>query len=340
MTSLGRIDPVTHHQDGTPIDPEAPARPQVLRQLHEDLVRGKRRALITSLPLLALSIAALLAGGLYPEALGFLIWVGVVGVVAYGEETYDWLMLRRANPLTQIQMEARLEARRRAFEEDFRTRAAGRAPIATIALMLVISFVTIVEFVQAVRVGFPRVLESAALVKTAVRAGEWWRLLSATYLHGNLIHLLANLGSLVVLGEMLETYEERTRVPLVYLVAAVTGSVGSTLLTSRTSVGASGGILGIAGYLVAAAGRSHRGTPLPVRGRMLRFLAATAVMGLAGIAFVDNGGHLGGFLGGVAVAYVLPHGTGRRERLASALGTGAAGVLVAGAAFTVYRLAQ
>ena len=48
MTSLGRIDPATRYPDGTPIDPNAPARPYVLRELHADLVRGKGRALLTS----------------------------------------------------------------------------------------------------------------------------------------------------------------------------------------------------------------------------------------------------------------------------------------------------
>ena len=338
MTSLGRIDPATRYPDGTPIDPNAPARPYVLRELHADLVRGKGRALLASTPLLLLSIAALVAGGLYPELLGVLIWIGVIGVTAYAEEAFEWLALRRADPLTSIEKDAREEAERIAFQADYRLRVTTRRPVAMLALLAVIAAVTIVEFVVAARTSFPHVLTSAALVKPAVRDGEWWRLLTATYLHGNLMHLLANLSALVVLGEMLEAYEGRRRMPLVYLVAAVAGSVCSTLVSSRTSLGASGGIIGFAGYLVVAAGRSPAGAPRLVRGRMLRFLGATAVLGLAGITFIDNGGHLGGFLGGAAIGLLLPRGDARRERLVTALGGVSTAILAAGAAFTVYRL--
>lgn len=339
MTSLGRIDPVTHHPDGTPIDPDAPASPQLLRELHADLVRGKRRALASSVPFLILGIAALVVGGTFPEVVGSLIWVGVLGVGAFAHETWDWLRLRRADPLTLIQREAQEEAERKAFESDYRLRTQAREAVATLSLVALISITTIVEFVQASRTSFSQVFDSAALVKSAVHSGEWWRLLTATYMHGNLLHLLGNLSTLLVLGPMVEAYEGRKRVPLVYLVSAVGGSICSSLLSPRTSVGASGGILGLAGYLVAAAGRGHGGAPPLIRGRMLRLLGAIAVMGVAGMAFIDNAGHLGGILGGAAVGLVLPRGDERRrEGPVRVLGAIATAILVAGAAFTVFRL--
>jgi membrane associated rhomboid family serine protease len=338
MTSLGRIDPVTRHPDGSPIDPDAPARPELLRELHAELVRGKGRGLLTSAPLLVLAIGALAIGRAYPPLFFTLMWAGIAGVGAFANEAFEWFSLRRADPLTLLEREAREEAERKAVNSDYRTRVQGHRPVATLTLLSVIAIVTIIEFVRVAQTSLPDVLASVALVKPAVRAGEWWRLLTATYLHGNLLHLVGNLGALVMLGELLETYEGRMRLPVVYLVAAIAGCVCSALLSSQTSVGASAGILGLAGYLVVAAGRSRGGAPAPVRGRMLRLLGTVAVLGIAGIAFIDNGGHLGGILGGAAVGLALPRGDARRERLVTALGTVSTVILAAGAAFTVYRL--
>ena len=337
MTSLGHIDPAIRPPDGSPIDPHAPARPDVLRTLHADLVRAKGRRLAISAPFVVLAIAAIGIGIAFPASLGILIYVGVVGVGAFAQEAYEWFTLRRANPLTSTAQDAQGAAARLAFERVDLTRAQARQGAVTLALFGLIALVTIVEFVQAVRTSFPAVIKAAALVKPAVRAGAWWRLLTATFLHGNLQHLLANLGTLVVLGRIVEKYEGRMRVPLVYLVAAVAGSVCSVLLSTRTSLGASGGILGLAGYLVVAAGRSDAGAPRLIRARIMPVLAAMAVMGAA-IAFVDNAGHLGGVLGGAAVGLALPRGDARRERLVTVLGTIASVVLAAGAALTIWLL--
>jgi membrane associated rhomboid family serine protease len=339
-TSLGRIEPLTHHADGTPIDPDAPASPELLREMHADLVRGKGRALLTSTPLLALALVALGIGGRFPDMFGSLLSVGVVGVTIFAQEAYEWFTLRRADPLTLIETEARETAEERAFVLDLHERNRARGPYAALTLGAVITIVTVVEFVEAGRTSFSRVVMDAALVKPLVRDGEWWRLLTATYLHGNVLHLLGNLSALIALGQMLEAYEGRLRVPLVYLVAAIAGSLGSTLLTSRASVGASGGIMGLAGYLVVAAGRHVDGAPRLVRARMLRVIGSTAVMGLAAITFVDNGAHLGGLIGGAAIGLALPRGDARRERLVAALGAVAILVLAAGAVFTVARLIQ
>src|SRR5262249_48465706 len=146
MTSLGRIDPATHHPDGTPIDPDAPASPQLLRELHAELVRGKRRALAGSVPFLLLAVAALVVGGTFPTVVGTRVWVGVIGVGAFAQEAFEWFTLRKADPLTLPQREAQEDAERKAFERDFQARAQALRPVATLALFALISIVTVVEF--------------------------------------------------------------------------------------------------------------------------------------------------------------------------------------------------
>jgi rhomboid protease GluP len=204
----------------------------------------------------------------------------------------------------------------------------------------VIAVVTSLEFYR-VGMGMPvaEMLARAALVKPAVRAGEWWRLLTGTYLHGDLMHIGANASALFVLGRLVETYEGRLRVPLAYLSGALAGSILSTLLTSTTSLGASGGVLGLVGYLFVAAGRGGPGaTPDWLRRDLKALLASTAFIGVAAFAFIDNAAHLGGLAGGALAALAVGRAGPERARTMDAVGVAAAVVVIAGAAFTIARL--
>jgi rhomboid protease GluP len=112
----------------------------------------------------------------------------------------------------------------------------------SIATPLLAGGIAVVTMIQFFIPGEDRSIQLAALVKDATRAGEWWRILTASYLHGNASHLVINIGGLLVLGKLVETYDRRLRVPLVYLAGVVGGSFGSVLLTPGSSVGASAGI--------------------------------------------------------------------------------------------------
>jgi membrane associated rhomboid family serine protease len=130
-------------------------------------------------------------------------------------------------------------------------------------------------------------------------------------------------------------------VPLVYLVAAIGGSMASTLISPTTSVGASGGVLGLAGYLLVSL-RGQPGTARWIRKRMFALLGTTAAMGIMLFFVIDNGGHLGGALTGAAVGLLgAPRADAMRpegEQAWGALAWISATVLLAGAAFTILRL--
>jgi rhomboid protease GluP len=151
-----------------------------------------------------------------------------------------------------------------------------------------------------------RLSAMGALVPGLVRQGEVWRLLSATFLHGNFDHLLGNLLILYVLGIACEHGFGRPQFVLLYVASGVVGSLCS-VLGGRVSVGASGAIFGLAGALVVLFWR-HRDR-LHVRDRRIGVVLAV----WAGYQFllglfspgVDNLAHLGGLLGGAALGLVL-----------------------------------
>jgi len=141
-----------------------------------------------------------------------------------------------------------------------------------------------------------------------VGAGEWWRLVSAGFLHANAIHLAGNLLALVALGPVVERLWGTQRFVLIYLAALVAGSLASLAATPGVSVGASGAIFGLFGALVVFSTVHHRFVP---RGRRLRLwitlaaIAAIQVALAAYVPYIDHAAHAGGLLMGGLAALVL-----------------------------------
>ena len=312
-----------HGEIGEDADPS----PAVVRELHRDLVRQQRRKFLSASPLLLLAVLGVAAGMTAPRKYGGIIGFSFVIAFVVGQMGWEWLRLRKADPIALYQRERHEAEEQRANVTAHLLRSSEVKPVVTIALTVTIGLVTLIQFMATDE---RHAVQAAGLVKAAARGGEWWRLLSATYLHGNLLHVVSNLGALVTFGQLIEVYERRMQVPLVYLCSALGGSALSTMLTSASSIGASGGVLGLAGYVLTVAGRQSGGTPAWIRRAMLPMLASTALMGIAAFMFIDNAGHVGGVVTGAAMGYA-----GRSTRF---LEVPASVVLVAGAVFTAGRL--
>lgn len=185
-----------------------------------------------------------------------------------------------------------------------------------------------------------------ASVGTRTAAGEWWRLASATFVHGGVLHLSATLCGLVPLGLVLERAVGRAALAAIYLAAGLIASVASLWTASPMTViaGASGAVLGIYGLLLASLGWAVAGrlqVPIPLSA--VQRLAAAAVPFLLynlAAGYLTTPGALAGlgtgFIGGVVVA----HGVARekppvrRAVVVFALIT----LIAAGAAFTFERV--
>jgi rhomboid protease GluP len=178
--------------------------------------------------------------------------------------------------------------------------------------------------------------------KDRVRAGEWWRLLSGALVHGNVIHIAFNFMAFTALGRVLEAFAHRAFVPLVFLLAALGGGAASTVLMPHgVSVGASGGIMGMFGFLgTMALRRGRRHLMPPGFGRaLLTDIGIIVAMGVVGYQFIDNAAHAGGFAAGALVGLLAVPREGDRPyweppRAVRLAGDAALGVLFAAAAAT------
>ncbi len=148
-------------------------------------------------------------------------------------------------------------------------------------------------------------LTAAGLVKDRYFQGEWWRLLTAPFLHGNVVHFLMNAAALLYLGKRLEVFARWPHLPLVFLFAACIGGEASARLVAATSVGASGGLMGWLGFLMVFETLHKRLVPRHARRRLAAGVFLTALIGVIGYRYIDNAAHAGGLLAGMAYAVIV-----------------------------------
>ncbi len=132
--------------------------------------------------------------------------------------------------------------------------------------------------------------------------GQWWRLVTAGFLHGGVIHILFNSWALFDLGAMVEQIFGARRYIVIYFVTTVCGFLASTYWSPITSIGASAGIFGLIGAMIALGTKSRTAMGDALRSHFLQW----AVYGIVMSLFMngDNAAHIGGLASGFAIAWV------------------------------------
>jgi len=140
-------------------------------------------------------------------------------------------------------------------------------------------------------------------------SGEWWRLLTSTFLHFGLLHLAFNMWALWVNGIVAERLYGSSRYLLLYLVAGVAGSVTSFLWHPFVNgAGASGAIFGILGALFAYFLRTDTGVPksvLVAQRNTAGIFIVVSILNAARFPGIDNAAHLGGLAAGFVLGLLL-----------------------------------
>jgi rhomboid protease GluP len=145
----------------------------------------------------------------------------------------------------------------------------------------------------------------------AIAAGQWWRLVTAGFLHGGILHILMNSWVLFDLGAQVEELYGGARMLVIYFVASVVGFYVSTLWRPDTpSVGASAALFGLVGAMIALGTRYRSSMGDMVRSVYLRYLVYLLLFSF--LPGVDMAAHVGGLAGGFVTAYVA--GQPKHER--------------------------
>ncbi len=137
----------------------------------------------------------------------------------------------------------------------------------------------------------------------AIFAGEYWRLVTAGFLHGGLIHIGMNSWAMFNLSADVDEIYGTSRMLVIYLVSSVSGFALSTEFSASLSIGASAGICGMIGAMIALGMRHHNPIADAIRGAYLRWAGMVLVMGFV-VPHIDNAAHIGGLIGGFGVAWI------------------------------------
>ena len=183
-----------------------------------------------------------------------------------------------------------------------------RAPVVTWILLAVNIVVWLAMYAVGGSQDSQVLLDFGAMFGPLIAEGRYWRLFTAMFLHGDLVHLAFNSIALFIFGRLLEGAYGRARFIVIYILAGLAGSVASYALNSISiGVGASGAIFGILGALAAFFAANHESF-----GRMAqRNLTVILFLGALNLLYgwitpgVDNWAHMGGLAAGFVLGFAL-----------------------------------
>lgn len=268
----------------------------------DDISDGKRMTVIAGVVVLWAAYAAFsktgrLAGVWDSPTVGIgAILLLIFGLVPWYE---GWKVLRKRGDMGEGFWES--EIREGRFDS-WLDRQSVRGTSVLLGLMV---FVGAVQFFVEGKLDWTgKSLAAGALLKGD--DAEWWRYFTAPFLHGHVVHWVMNFAGLKYLARRVEVLARWPQLVLVFLITALVGGWATmAFLPGSPSVGASGGILGLLGFLLVFETFHSPLVPKSARRRLLAGVVMVGLMGVLGFRFIDNAAHVGGLLAGMAYAGIV-----------------------------------
>lgn len=190
--------------------------------------------------------------------------------------------------------------------------SAGFTPVVTLTLIALNGLVYLAMGLNGVSWTEPSIehaLHWGADFGPLTLSGEWWRILTSTFVHFGIVHIALNMWCLWSLGSSLELFMGRKAFTVIYLLSGLMASLTSIAWNPwRVSAGASGAIFGIAGafvsYLFFKKAPMERAQVKQKLKSLLVFIGYNLLYGAAGN--VDNSAHLGGLVAGLILGSLAP----------------------------------
>jgi membrane associated rhomboid family serine protease len=168
-------------------------------------------------------------------------------------------------------------------------------------------------------------------VEHGIAHGEWWRLITAMFLHYGLLHLALNMYALWILGRDMEYFLGTARFTVLYLLAGLGGNVAAYLFSApnAATAGASTAVFGLMAAIFVILKRMNRSVA-----QILPMIVINVIFTLF-VAGISIPGHLGGLITGGAVAAILAYAPQKNRTLVQVIGCGIILVILVGLA--IYR---
>lgn len=137
-----------------------------------------------------------------------------------------------------------------------------------------------------------------------INSGQIWRLITCAFLHSNLIHIACNMYSIYIVGPQIEQIYGKIKYLVIYFISCITASLLSYFMSPNgISVGASGGIFGLLGALLAFAIVERNKMQKKYISSLLQVIAVNLFIGMS-VQNIDNFAHVGGLIGGMVIGYI------------------------------------
>ena len=197
--------------------------------------------------------------------------------------------------------------------------ATGNAPVTRILIAVNVA-IYLLTVAQGTGFSNPggRLFYKMILYGPSVGHGDWWRLVTAMFLHASILHIGFNMFALYIIGSPVEQYLGKARYIGLYFVSGLAGSAGALVQSPHTpTLGASGAIFGILGAMLIiewqATGR--------LAGNAMTLIVINLVISFA-IPGISWGGHVGGLIGGILITLAYAHWSDRGRAQYGQLGLG------------------
>ena len=188
----------------------------------------------------------------------------------------------------------------------FDSRIPRYKPIFTKLLIALISIMFVIEMFFSALYSDKAIILLGAKWNPGITHGEYWRFLTCTFLHGNLIHLFLNLAALYIFAQEVESIYGSFRFLLIYLLSSWGAGLASYMFSPGIAIGASGAVFGIIGSLIVFFFRQRE----KVTGANLKFksmytlVIINLILGFL-LPKIDNSAHIGGLITGLISAWFI-----------------------------------
>lgn len=176
-----------------------------------------------------------------------------------------------------------------------------KKPVITPILIIL----NILIYVLPILIGeYESVINDFSVYGPLIRLGEYYRLLTGVFLHGNLFHLLFNCYAIWIIGSQIESFMGKTKYLIIYLFSGIMGSLFSITFSNYASIGASGAVFGLLGSMLYFGYHYRIYLGNVIRSQIIPLIIFNLAFGFI-ISGIDNFAHIGGLVGGTLITVAL-----------------------------------
>ncbi len=179
------------------------------------------------------------------------------------------------------------------YEETF-----NKKPIIITYVLLAINIIMFLLTLFNISFSNRNLFDLLAINTDIVKYNQWYRLLTGTFLHADIMHLLFNGYALYIIGSQMEQFLGKKKFIIVYLLSAIVGSLFSTVITAGWSVGASGAIFGLLGSMLYFGYHYRLFLGNVLKTQIIPVIIINLAIGLF-VPNIDIAAHFGGLIAGV-----------------------------------------